>query len=213
MKKIQKSLKRSLHCIAEVLGLIMNDEELVGSQDEIGQAVLSLEKALSNRELAISSLHKTLNTDLEDLEVSTRLTNCFANLYFLHVGSLVQLGELDYLKLKNFGRKSLKELKKVLAERGLSLGMSTGGWIPSCTLVAINGKWIKVAEHRLGWEQILKIHDPLVENNKWKVCFQHRWDPKKLLSPGDSVKLLPGMMFWVEPLVSPREETKENNEP
>ena len=47
-----------------------------------------------------------------------------------YIGELVQKTEADLLKTKNFGRKSLKEIKEILAEMGLQLGMKLEGWIP-----------------------------------------------------------------------------------
>lgn len=67
---------------------------------------------------------------VEELELSVRSANCLqsANIHF--IGELVQRTEAEMLKTKNFGRKSLKEIKEILAGMGLSLGMKLDNWPP-----------------------------------------------------------------------------------
>jgi DNA-directed RNA polymerase subunit alpha len=76
--------------------------------------------------------HEELNTALwksvDELELSVRSANCLQNANIKFIGQLVQRTETDMLKTKNFGRKSLKEIKEILAEMGLSLGMKIDGW-------------------------------------------------------------------------------------
>ena len=57
-----------------------------------------------------------------------RSANCLQNANIRYIGELVQKTESEMLKTKNFGRKSLKEIKEILAEMGLSLGMKLEGW-------------------------------------------------------------------------------------
>jgi len=64
-----------------------------------------------------------LARSVEEFELSVRSANCMKNGNIQTIGELVQTAEADLLKIKNFGRKSLKEIKEVLAELGLSLGM------------------------------------------------------------------------------------------
>lgn len=68
---------------------------------------------------------------VEDLELTVRSANCLKaeNVHF--IGDLVQRSESDLLKTPNLGKKSLNEIKSVLAERGLSLGMHLENWPPS----------------------------------------------------------------------------------
>jgi DNA-directed RNA polymerase subunit alpha len=68
---------------------------------------------------------------VDELELSVRSANCLQNANIKTIGDLVQRTEADMLKTKNFGRKSLKEIKDTLAEMGLSLGMKLEGWSPS----------------------------------------------------------------------------------
>lgn len=78
-----------------------------------------------------SELMQKLNTKVDDLEFSVRTANCLENQNIRFVGELVHRSETELLfKIKNFGRKSLKEVKDMLAERGLSLGMNVGNWKP-----------------------------------------------------------------------------------
>ena len=62
--------------------------------------------------------------------ISVRSANCLANADIKRIGDLVQRTESEMLKTKNFGRKSLKEIKEILSEMGLSLGMKLDNWPP-----------------------------------------------------------------------------------
>lgn len=67
---------------------------------------------------------------VEDLELSVRSFNCLQNAGIHYIGDLVQRTENEMLKTKNFGRKSLKEIKEILNEMGLELGMKIDDWPP-----------------------------------------------------------------------------------
>jgi DNA-directed RNA polymerase subunit alpha len=60
---------------------------------------------------------------VEELELSVRSYNCLKNANIQTIGELVQKTEAEMLKTKNFGRKSLNEIKEILASMGLGLGM------------------------------------------------------------------------------------------
>ena len=64
-----------------------------------------------------------LNRSVDELELSVRSYNCLKNANIRTIGELVQKSEAEMLKTKNFGRKSLNEIKEILAGMGLSLGM------------------------------------------------------------------------------------------
>jgi DNA-directed RNA polymerase subunit alpha len=68
-------------------------------------------------------LYDTLSRSVDELELSVRSYNCLKNADIKTIGDLVTKTEPDMLKTKNFGRKSLNEIKDILAEMGLSLGM------------------------------------------------------------------------------------------
>jgi len=67
--------------------------------------------------------NENLNRSVEELELSVRSYNCLKNANIQTIGELVQKTEAEMLKTKNFGRKSLNEIKEILASMGLSLGM------------------------------------------------------------------------------------------
>jgi DNA-directed RNA polymerase subunit alpha len=75
-------------------------------------------------------LNENLFRTVEDLELSVRSANCLKNANIHHIGELVQRTEAEMLKTKNFGRKSLNEIKQLLSEMDLSLGMKIEGWEP-----------------------------------------------------------------------------------
>jgi DNA-directed RNA polymerase subunit alpha len=74
--------------------------------------------------------NENLLRTVDELELSVRSANCLANANIKYIGDLVQKTESEMLKTKNFGRKSLKEIKEILAEMGLSLGMKLDSWPP-----------------------------------------------------------------------------------
>ncbi len=73
-------------------------------------------------------LNENLYRTVEDLELSVRSANCLKNADIHYIGQLVQRSEAEMLKTKNFGRKSLNEIKHLLAEMDLGLSMKIEGW-------------------------------------------------------------------------------------
>lgn len=67
---------------------------------------------------------------VDELELSVRSANCLANANIQYIGELVQRSEGEMLRTKNFGRKSLNEIKEILTELGLGLGMKIDGFDP-----------------------------------------------------------------------------------
>jgi DNA-directed RNA polymerase subunit alpha len=67
---------------------------------------------------------------VDELELSVRSANCLKNDNIVYIGDLVQKTEAEMLRTPNFGRKSLNEIKEVLAQMGLHLGMEVTGWPP-----------------------------------------------------------------------------------
>ncbi|MCF8080865.1 MAG: DNA-directed RNA polymerase subunit alpha [Desulfobacterales bacterium] len=74
--------------------------------------------------------NENLYRSVEELELSVRSANCLKNADIHKIYQLVQKTEAEMLKTKNFGRKSLNEIKEVLSEMGLSLGMQLDGFVP-----------------------------------------------------------------------------------
>ena len=77
------------------------------------------------------ALNDNLFKAVDSLELSVRAANCLENANIKFIGELVTKSETEMLKTKNFGRKSLNEIKDILAEMGLSLGMKIDGFDPS----------------------------------------------------------------------------------
>ena len=75
-----------------------------------------------------AKLNENLFRSVDELELSVRSANCLQQANIKTIGDLVQRTEAEMLKTKNFGRKSLKEIKEILAEMGLSLGMKLDNW-------------------------------------------------------------------------------------
>jgi DNA-directed RNA polymerase subunit alpha len=76
-------------------------------------------------------MSEVLNRSVEELELSLRTHNCLKNANIRTIGELVQKTEAEMLRTKNFGRKSLNEIKEALANMGLSLGMRSDARIRS----------------------------------------------------------------------------------
>ena len=74
--------------------------------------------------------NKNLLRKVDELELSVRSANCLKNDNIIYIGDLVQKTEAEMLRTPNFGRKSLNEIKEVLSQMGLHLGMEIPNWPP-----------------------------------------------------------------------------------
>ena len=101
--------------LRDQLNIFINFEEV----DEPTEAPVNEEQ---------EKLNENLWRTVDELELSVRSANCLQNANIKYIGELVQKSESEMLKTKNFGRKSLKEIKEILAEMGLSLGMKLDNW-------------------------------------------------------------------------------------
>ncbi len=81
---------------------------------------------IDNDEQTREDLYRTV----DELELSVRSANCLQNAGIKYIGELVQKSEAEMLKTKNFGRKSLNEIKEILHDMGLSFGMRIEGFDP-----------------------------------------------------------------------------------
>jgi DNA-directed RNA polymerase subunit alpha len=109
----------------------------ISPQDSIGQAAKLLKDHMTifinfeetpevveePAERAMNQMNEVLNRSVEELELSVRSYNCLKNANIQTIGDLVQKSEAEMLRTKNFGRKSLNEIKEILAGLGLSFGM------------------------------------------------------------------------------------------
>ena len=75
-------------------------------------------------------MEENLLKKVEELELSVRSANCLKNDNIIYIGDLVQKTESGMLRTPNFGRKSLNEIKEVLTQMELNLGMSVPDWPP-----------------------------------------------------------------------------------
>jgi len=115
--KPENALAYSAKILKEHMAIFINfDEE---------KAEPEIEEEPENEE---PPLNENLYRTVEDLELSVRSANCLKNANINYIGELVQRTEAEMLKTKNFGRKSLNEIKQLLEEMELSLGMKIDEW-------------------------------------------------------------------------------------
>jgi DNA-directed RNA polymerase subunit alpha len=109
----------------------------ISPQDAIGQAAKLLKDHMSifinfeevaeaveePAERGVGQMNEVLNRSVEELELSVRCYNCLKNANIQTIGDLVQKTEAEMLRTKNFGRKSLNEIKEILTSLGLAFGM------------------------------------------------------------------------------------------
>ncbi len=107
----------SARILQDQLQLFVNFEEPRAAQPE--------EKA--EEDLAFN---RNLLRKVDELELSVRSANCLKNDNIIYIGDLVQKTEAEMLRTPNFGRKSLNEIKEVLSQMGLHLGMEIPTWPP-----------------------------------------------------------------------------------
>jgi DNA-directed RNA polymerase subunit alpha len=101
-------------------------------QDQLQLFINFEEPRLAVEEQRPSELpfNKNLLRKVDELELSVRSANCLKNDNIVYIGDLVQKSEAEMLRTPNFGRKSLNEIKEVLAHMGLHLGMEVPNWPP-----------------------------------------------------------------------------------
>ncbi|MDR1375730.1 MAG: DNA-directed RNA polymerase subunit alpha [Holosporaceae bacterium] len=95
-------------------------QKFINFEDDIEEAQIESERALP--------FNPNLLKKIDDLELSVRSMNCLKSDNIVYIGDLVQKTEGDMLHTPNFGRKSLNEIKEVLLQMGLCLGMQVNGW-------------------------------------------------------------------------------------
>ncbi len=85
----------------------------------------------SSKQIGAAGVDPVLLRPIDDLELTVRSANCLKAENIYYIGDLIQRTEVELLKTPNLGKKSLTEIKEVLAQRGLSLGMKLENWPPS----------------------------------------------------------------------------------
>ncbi len=95
---------------------------------ELGEETVTGEVAQEEPEAEVDEeLEAKLNTPIQELELSVRASNCLESVKLETVRELVEMNEAELLKIRSFGKTSLREIKRKLADIGLSLGMQDGG--------------------------------------------------------------------------------------
>jgi len=120
----------------ETNGAIDNAEEAVRTAARILMEQLSVFADLEGTPLSAEAPKQTtvdpvLVRPVDDLELTVRSANCLKAENIYYIGDLIQRTETELLKTPNLGRKSLNEIKEVLASRGLTLGMKLESWPPA----------------------------------------------------------------------------------
>jgi DNA-directed RNA polymerase subunit alpha len=106
----QDAIGYAAKLLKDHMAIFINFEEVPEQQEEIS-------------ERGLDKMNEVLNRSVEELELSVRSYNCLKNANIQTIGELIQKTEAEMLRTKNFGRKSLNEIKEILANMGLSLGM------------------------------------------------------------------------------------------
>jgi DNA-directed RNA polymerase subunit alpha len=120
----------------ETNGAIDNAEEAVRTAARILMEQLSVFADLEGTPMSAetpkqTSVDPVLVRPVDDLELTVRSANCLKAENIYYIGDLIQRTETELLKTPNLGRKSLNEIKEVLASRGLTLGMKLESWPPA----------------------------------------------------------------------------------
>jgi DNA-directed RNA polymerase subunit alpha len=118
----------------------LNPEEAVAHAAKILKEQLSIfiifeeeeeeEEESATEQTESEKLNENLFRSVDELELSVRSANCLKHANIKLIGDLVQKTEAEILATKNFGRKSLNEIKEILSDMGLSLGMKLDSWPP-----------------------------------------------------------------------------------
>jgi DNA-directed RNA polymerase subunit alpha len=127
----------------DMLTLQIETDGSVSPEDSLALAARILQDQLAvfitfeepRREETVSAapqlpFNPSLLKKVDELELSVRSANCLKNDNITYIGDLIQKTEAEMLRTPNFGRKSLNEIKEVLAAMGLHLGMDVTGWPP-----------------------------------------------------------------------------------
>lgn len=112
----QEALTRAAKTLREPLAIFINYEEKAEGKEE--------EKEQGQEDKGTIDLQDALNRNVDELELSVRAYNCLKNVNIKTIRDLVQKTDAELLKTRNFGRKSLNEIKEILEHMGLSLGMN-----------------------------------------------------------------------------------------
>jgi DNA-directed RNA polymerase subunit alpha len=111
----EDAVRRAATILSQQIAVFVNLEETVSEDTEEENPVID----------------PILLRPVDELELTVRSANCLKAESIYYIGDLVQRGEVELLKTPNLGKKSLTEIKDVLAQRGMSLGMKLENWPPA----------------------------------------------------------------------------------
>jgi hypothetical protein len=127
------------HASEQQMALLLRMRELVTRQKALFEGVATLRPEFgwatryikrASKESVGPKLNRYLLKNVDELELSVRSYRCLENYNITYIGDLVQMTEAEMLRMPNFGRKSLNEIKEVLSSMGLRPGMDIPGWPP-----------------------------------------------------------------------------------
>ena len=116
--------------LQDQLQLFVHFDEGMAQSGSMGGMMGGGHMSALDSEADANQLNRYLLKKVDELELSVRSANCLKNDNIIYIGDLVQKTEAEMLRTPNFGRKSLNEIKEVLASMGLRLGMDIPGWPP-----------------------------------------------------------------------------------
>jgi Bacterial RNA polymerase, alpha chain C terminal domain/Sigma-70 factor, region 1.1/Tetratricopeptide repeat len=138
VKQFIKTAKARGYVTYDELNVMLPSEEVSSEQIEAAMLMLSdmgitVVESEGQEDVAApeaEDLNAALLKKVDELELSVRSANCLKNDNIVYIGDLIQKTEPEMLRTPNFGRKSLNEMKEVLASMGLHLGMEVPNWPP-----------------------------------------------------------------------------------
>lgn len=111
----RSAVAEAAHILVDQLGMFVGEQLVVEREEPVSEEPKK-------------KLNDNLFRRIDELELSVRSANCLENADIKYIGELVQKTEAEMLRTKNFGRKSLNEIKEILTEMGLGLGMKLDGF-------------------------------------------------------------------------------------
>ena len=115
----ESAIKSAAYILRDQLHILVGVEESAPVVNEVQQTQVQSSTSEDKPTRSNDNLYRRI----DEIELSVRSSNCLENANIKFIGELVQRSEAEMLRTKNFGRKSLTEIKEILTEMGLSLGM------------------------------------------------------------------------------------------
>lgn len=133
IKVVEQYAKLDAVETVKIAGMLLDVTELI-PHTILHDLLRGLERVIvtkpSTGSMREAQLKALFDRSVSDLTLSIRSSNILTNANIHYIGELVRIQDADFLKFKGTSRKSLREVKEVLADMGLSLGMDVGDWKP-----------------------------------------------------------------------------------